>query len=128
MSQQALIMQGQFQWAMAGRSADKLEKLRADLAEIDPAVMDVPILTADLNDNKSLDKMVKQSDVLVSVAGPFWKLGYPLVRVLLIVCSNGHVLGCLFSKTHHFESLDTQRICAVSHHCQGLSTTSAAVT
>ena len=64
---------------MAGRSTEKLEKLRSDLAEVDPAMMDVPILTADLNDNKSMDKLVKQSDVLISVAGPFWKLGMPLV-------------------------------------------------
>jgi short subunit dehydrogenase-like uncharacterized protein len=59
---------------------EKLEKLRSNLAEVDPAVMDVPILTADLNDSKSLDKLVKQSDVLISVAGPFWKLGVPVVR------------------------------------------------
>ena len=82
-------MQGQFQWAMAGRSEEKLEKLRSELAEIDPAVMDVPILTADMNDNKSLDKLIKQSDVLVNVAGPFWKLGYPLVCAALPSTQHG---------------------------------------
>jgi short subunit dehydrogenase-like uncharacterized protein len=56
---------------MAGRSEDKLEKLRLELAEIDPACMTVPILTADLGDSRSLDRLVKQSDVLVSEAGPF---------------------------------------------------------
>lgn len=65
---------------MAGRSKEKLERLRGELAAINPACAAVPILTAELTDSKSLDKLVKQSDVIVSVAGPFWKLGVPLVR------------------------------------------------
>lgn len=64
---------------MAGRSQEKLERLRSQLADINPACAGVPIITADLTDSKSLDKLVKQSDVIISVAGPFWKLGLPLV-------------------------------------------------
>lgn len=67
---------------MAGRSKEKLERLRGELAAINPACGAVPILTAELTDSKSLDKLMKQSDVIVSVAGPFWKLGLPLVRIL----------------------------------------------
>ena len=65
---------------MAGRSEDKLEKLRLELADTDPGCMAVPIIVADLSDPKSLDKMTKQADVILSVAGPFHQLGMPLVR------------------------------------------------
>lgn len=77
---------------MAGRSTQKLTKLRERLAKMHPAILEVPILTADLSDPKSLDKLVKQSDVLVSMAGPFYKVGYPLVRnkpgVHSVACGN----------------------------------------
>lgn len=69
---------------MAGRSEQKLTKLRERLAKVHPAILEVPILTADLSDPKSLDKLVKQSDVLVSMAGPFYKVGYPLVRICVV--------------------------------------------
>jgi hypothetical protein len=69
-------------WAIEGRSKEKLEDLRKQLAEINPKCADVPILTADLNDPKSLDKLVKQGDVLISTAGPFWTIGTPVVCML----------------------------------------------
>jgi short subunit dehydrogenase-like uncharacterized protein len=65
---------------MAGRSEEKLHKLRNELEKIDATCKSVPILTADINDPKSLDKLVKQSDVIISTAGPFWSIGYPVVR------------------------------------------------
>jgi short subunit dehydrogenase-like uncharacterized protein len=73
------MVQESFQWAMAGRSQEKLERLRSQLSDINPACAAVPIITAELTDSKSLDKLAKQSDVIISVAGPFWKLGLPLV-------------------------------------------------
>lgn len=73
-------VKGQVQWAIAGRSEEKLLKLKEQLVKIDETCKDVPVLTADLGDPKSLDRLVKQSDVLISTAGPFWSIGYPLVR------------------------------------------------
>lgn len=86
-------MQGQVQWAIAGRSEEKLMKLKEELVKIDECCKDIPVLTADLGDPKSLDRLVKQSDVLISTAGPFWSIGYPLVRWLLHL---GILQGCLF--------------------------------
>lgn len=74
------VVKGQVQWAIAGRSEAKLLKLKEQLVKIDESCKDVPVLTADLGDPKSLDRLVKQSDVLISTAGPFWSIGYPVVR------------------------------------------------
>ena len=64
---------------MAGRSKEKLEELRSQL---DPKCAQTPILTAELNDAKALDKLVKQADVIISTAGPFWNIGNEMVRRL----------------------------------------------
>lgn len=88
-------LKGQVQWAIAGRSEEKLLKLKEQLVKIDETCKDVPVLTADLGDPKSLDRLVKQSDVLISTAGPFWSIGYPLVCSplhgwLIMTAESGH--------------------------------------
>jgi short subunit dehydrogenase-like uncharacterized protein len=76
------VLQGEIKWAMASRSEEKLHKLRTDLAEAYcPTIQNVPILTADVNDPKSLDRLVKQCDVIISTAGPFWNIGIPVVSI-----------------------------------------------
>jgi len=64
---------------MAGRSRDKLEELRAQLEKVDARCANTPILTAELHDQKALDKLVRQADVIISTAGPFWNIGTPMV-------------------------------------------------
>ena len=114
-------MQGKsnIRWAMAARSKSKLEKVRSDLAKINPAMkvimlispsslctnpswtpscwptqplsqmdviwksslvlQDVPILVADATDQASIDSVVKQAKVVIACAGPYAKLGTPVV-------------------------------------------------
>ncbi len=62
-------------WAMAGRSA---EKLAAVCAEID-APTDTPMLVADSSDPASLDAMVVRSKVVVTTVGPYQLYGDALV-------------------------------------------------
>lgn len=79
-------MQDEIKWAMASRSEEKLHKLRKDLAETHcKSIADVPILTAEVKDPKSLDRLVKQCDVIISTAGPFWSIGIPVVSIQSIL-------------------------------------------
>ncbi|MFO0757283.1 MAG: saccharopine dehydrogenase NADP-binding domain-containing protein [Byssovorax sp.] len=67
-------------WALGGRSAQKLEAVRAGLARNHPALASLPILLADAADPASLAAMVKQARVACSTVGPFAIHGKPLVR------------------------------------------------
>lgn len=71
---------GEVKWALAGRDQTKLEKLRLELSEAYGAdIRDVPILTGDLTDQSSLDKIASATRVILTTAGPFLRLGGPLV-------------------------------------------------
>ncbi|KAG2501934.1 hypothetical protein HYH03_000432 [Edaphochlamys debaryana] len=65
---------------MAGRDPKKLEQVRADLARINPACKDVPILTADALDKPAVSRVAAQAEVVLSTAGPFAKYGDNLVE------------------------------------------------
>lgn len=66
-------------WALGGRSRDKLERLRTELANIDPKAMELPILIADAMDAKSLDQIVPQVQVVATTVGPYALYGRELV-------------------------------------------------
>ena len=61
-------------WAIAGRSRQKLEELCDKLEE-----EDLPILTADSHDAASLKALVKQTKVICSTVGPYARHGSELV-------------------------------------------------
>lgn len=71
----------QVKWALAGRNAQKLEKIRAELAErYGSEIADTPILLGSLDDAASLDTIAQQTDVIISTAGsPFALHGTPVV-------------------------------------------------
>ncbi|PRW56953.1 saccharopine dehydrogenase isoform B [Chlorella sorokiniana] len=67
-------------WALAGRSKERLEKLRLELSEqYGGELKEVPILVADLRDQASMDGMAAQTRVVLSTAGPFALIGSPVV-------------------------------------------------
>ncbi|MFV2101303.1 saccharopine dehydrogenase family protein [Micromonospora sp. LOL_024] len=66
-------------WAIAGRDADKLGAVRDGLAGIDPALADLPLLTADVTDAASMRAVAEQARVVASTVGPFVRYGEPLV-------------------------------------------------
>lgn len=73
---------GQVQWAMAGRSAAKLEQVKQEVAthlDSDQHIKDVPVLLCDAADQSSVDKVVSQAQVVLSTAGPFSLHGTPVV-------------------------------------------------
>ncbi len=65
-----------FKVALAGRSQQKLEKVRAELPG---AAADWPVILADSNDDKSLKAMAGSTRVVVTTVGPYAKYGLPLV-------------------------------------------------
>jgi short subunit dehydrogenase-like uncharacterized protein len=66
-------------WALAGRSREKLESVRAMLAAEFPRAKDLPILTGDGRDRASLDPIVRDTRVLITTVGPYALHGRALV-------------------------------------------------
>lgn len=71
-------------WAMAGRNQDKLENIRASVADDT-----VPIIIADSQDETSLDAMTKRAKVICTTVGPYGKYGAKLVA------------ACVDNQTHY---------------------------
>ena len=68
-----------FRWALAGRNPDKLEAVRARLAEINPGCADLDLLRADATDAASIERVAKSTKVVITTVGPYIRFGEPLV-------------------------------------------------
>jgi short subunit dehydrogenase-like uncharacterized protein len=66
---------GDLKWAVAGRSAAKLDEVCAEIG----APASLPRIIADAADPASLEAMVKRADVIISTVGPYQLYGSPLV-------------------------------------------------
>jgi short subunit dehydrogenase-like uncharacterized protein len=64
---------GAGRWAIAGRSRDKLERVRARLPG------DVPLVVADIEDPASLRRMAESAKVVITTVGPYIHYGEPVV-------------------------------------------------
>lgn len=74
----------QVSWALAGRSQEKLEAIRAELAKnYGDHIKDTPILIGSLDDQASLENIASQTSVIISTAGPFIKHGTPIVEAAI---------------------------------------------
>ncbi|MEE9434294.1 MAG: saccharopine dehydrogenase NADP-binding domain-containing protein [Sphingorhabdus sp.] len=62
-------------WAMAGRSEEKLEAVRAEIG----APADTPLVVADANDPDTLDAMARRAKVILTTVGPYQLYGNDLV-------------------------------------------------
>lgn len=67
-------------WAIAGRSREKLEAVRRDLAAKDEGLADLPILVADSHDVPALDALVPATRVVCTTVGPYAQHGLPLAE------------------------------------------------
>jgi len=67
---------GTLRWALAGRNADKLARVRAELG-IDEAL---PLLVADATDPQTLRALVARAQVVITTVGPYQRHGQPLVQ------------------------------------------------
>lgn len=66
-------------WAIAGRSAEKLERIRERLAGINPACAELPTVQADATDPASLRRLAESAAVVITTVGPYTVYGEPLV-------------------------------------------------
>ncbi|WP_296212858.1 trans-acting enoyl reductase family protein [uncultured Corynebacterium sp.] len=66
--------------ALAGRNQSKLETLRDQLAATHPRAAEFPLVIADSSDNRSLEKLARDTRVVISTVGPYYRHGFPLVR------------------------------------------------
>jgi short subunit dehydrogenase-like uncharacterized protein len=66
-------------WALAGRSQEKLESVRDALADIDPSLAGLELLTADVTDADSLRAVAEATRVVITTVGPYLEYGEPLV-------------------------------------------------
>ena len=62
-------------WAMAGRSGDKLEAVRAEIG----APESTPLIEADANDPESVRRMVADARCIITTVGPYQSYGSGLV-------------------------------------------------
>lgn len=67
-------------WAIAGRSADKLAQVKAEIAAMDPAAADIGVMEAQVEDMESLRAMARQARVVLTTVGPYDQHGEPLVE------------------------------------------------
>lgn len=74
-------------WAIGGRSQEKLEKVKSELG----LPKDLKVFVADSNDEKALNEICKQSKSLVTLVGPYAMYGDKLVA------------ACVANGTHYFD-------------------------
>jgi short subunit dehydrogenase-like uncharacterized protein len=66
-------------WALAGRSPDRLARVRERLAAIDPAHAELELLEADAADAEALRAVAERTHVVATTVGPYLEHGEPLV-------------------------------------------------
>ncbi|MBC9713620.1 saccharopine dehydrogenase NADP-binding domain-containing protein [Streptomyces sp. TRM66268-LWL] len=66
-------------WAVAGRSAGKLERLREHLAEIDPGAAKIATIAVDSGDREGLRELAASARVVATTVGPYVEYGHELV-------------------------------------------------
>jgi short subunit dehydrogenase-like uncharacterized protein len=66
-------------WALAGRNRAKLERVREELSAIDPALAELALLHAEIDDPASLQRIARSARVVISTVGPYILYGEPLV-------------------------------------------------
>jgi short subunit dehydrogenase-like uncharacterized protein len=74
-------------WAIAGRSRERLERVRADVGAPGPA----DVIVADAADQRAVDAMAARTRVLLTTAGPFAVHGTPIVD------------ACVRARTHYVD-------------------------
>ncbi|MGQ0529130.1 MAG: saccharopine dehydrogenase family protein [Panacagrimonas sp.] len=66
-------------WALVGRNLDKLEQVRARLAEAYPHCAELDLLQADATDADALRKVAATTKVVITTVGPYIRYGEALV-------------------------------------------------
>jgi short subunit dehydrogenase-like uncharacterized protein len=73
----------ELRWGIAGRSAVKLEAVKAKLVAAQPRCAEVVLIEASVDDPASLERMTARTQVLLTTVGPFIDYGEPVVRACI---------------------------------------------
>lgn len=74
---------GPIRWALAGRSREKLSRLRRELEREDERMATLPLLEARSDDPDSLLAMAASTRALITTVGPYQQHGEPLVAACI---------------------------------------------
>jgi short subunit dehydrogenase-like uncharacterized protein len=66
-------------WAVAGRNAAKLADVRSRLGAINPALADLPVVSADVTDPATMRALAERTRVVITTVGPYVLYGEALV-------------------------------------------------
>lgn len=73
-----------YEWAIAGRNHEKLTRSLMDVGKkLQKDLSKIPIIIADIDDEKSLTEMTKQTQVVVNCCGPYRFLGEKVVKACI---------------------------------------------
>jgi short subunit dehydrogenase-like uncharacterized protein len=100
-------------WALAGRNRDKLAAVRDELAALRPGVADLPLLTADVTDERSLRAVAESARVVATTVGPY------------VLYGDGLVAACAAAGTDYLDLTGEPEFVDVSylrHHRSALRT------
>jgi short subunit dehydrogenase-like uncharacterized protein len=75
-----LLVNNEVKWALAGRSEAKLKKLKEELATIAPNAQELDTIIVDTTKPSTMHNLVKDTRVIITSAGPFWKYGSKVVE------------------------------------------------
>jgi short subunit dehydrogenase-like uncharacterized protein len=67
-------------WAIAGRNINKLEVVKINLIHLNPECAGIGVLECDSEDLKSLEKVTRQTKIIVTTVGPYALYGEKLVQ------------------------------------------------
>jgi short subunit dehydrogenase-like uncharacterized protein len=100
-------------WGIAGRSREKLERVRAELAAITPEAAALPILLGDSHDATAIGAIARRTRVVCSTVGPYARWGSPLIAA----CADAGTSYCdLTGET------DWVRAMIDAHHARAVET------
>eukprot|EP01100_Stratorugosa_tubuloviscum_P003006 TRINITY_DN170_c1_g2_i1.p1 TRINITY_DN170_c1_g2~~TRINITY_DN170_c1_g2_i1.p1 ORF type:complete len:415 (-),score=174.29 TRINITY_DN170_c1_g2_i1:82-1326(-) len=66
-------------WAIGGRSEERLKQIKEDCIQINPQCQKIGILIGDSGDQSSIDAVISKTRVVITTAGPFARYGTPVV-------------------------------------------------
>ena len=86
---EAVSLLNGYKWAVSGRNQSKLKEAIKE-AEIycSKSLSDIPIIIADINDEKSLKSMTMQTKVVVNCCGPYRFFGEQVVKACIETSTN----------------------------------------
>lgn len=68
-------------WALAGRSREKLERVKSELVAVHPALSALEVLVADAGDRAALAAVARRTRVVCTTVGPYGRHGRELASV-----------------------------------------------